>query len=65
MAPLRLPAKPMTDLGAWHDYFHAAIAGIVSAHRRAPNPDLVVRIGASIASRALEEYQAKRLEGKR
>lgn len=47
------------ELDVWHEYFRAAIGGIVSAHRRAPSPELVARIGASIANRALEEYRAR------
>lgn len=43
------------DLRAWRDFLHAAIAGITSAHRRTPNPDMVVRLAAQIADRAMTE----------
>ena len=49
------------DFDVWHEYFRTAIVGIVSAHRRTLSPELVARIGAIIASRALEEYQSRNL----
>lgn len=56
-SPLKLAN---VDLEKWHVYFMAGISGIVAAHRRIPNPDLVARMAARIADRALVELQTRR-----
>jgi hypothetical protein len=47
------------ELQSWHAYFAAAISGIVAAHRRTPNPELVTRIASRIADRALDECRMR------
>lgn len=39
----------------WRACFAAAIAGTLSAHRGMPNPDVVIRLAATMADRALDE----------
>jgi hypothetical protein len=43
----------------WRECFIHAIAGITSAHRRSPNPDLVVRMAARIADQAIKECRRR------
>lgn len=49
----RPPAR--ADLVLWRQCFASAIAGATAAQRRLPNPDLLVRWAAKVASRAVEE----------
>jgi hypothetical protein len=44
----------------WRVCFAAAIAGTLSAHRGVPNPDVVIRIAAVMADRALVECQRRK-----
>jgi len=44
----------------WRACFAAAIAGTLSAHRGIPNPDVVIRLAATMADRAIEECRNRR-----
>jgi hypothetical protein len=58
-----LPAKlEGDDLEIWRAYFTAAIGGVVSAHRRTPNPEAVAKLAGRIADRAIEECRLRRTE---
>ena len=43
----------------WRECFAAAIAGTISAHRGVPNPDVVIRLAATMADRALTECRKR------
>jgi hypothetical protein len=44
----------------WRTCFAAAIAGTLGAHRGVPNPDVVIRLAATMADRALDECRQRR-----
>lgn len=43
------------DLDRWERFFCSSAAGFISAQRRTPNPDMVVRWCGNFADRAMEE----------
>ena len=44
----------------WLICYHAALVGILSAQRKMPNPDLVVRLAVTIANAAVEAMPKER-----
>jgi hypothetical protein len=54
------PRLAHDDHKLWCACFTAAIGGIMAAHRRTPNPDLVIRLASRVADRGFQECRRRK-----